>query len=56
MARNIASVDGKPYDDQYALIRRYPLTNPPLLPFIEHRKRYRDEQWEKLVQISGLAL
>jgi protein gp37 len=56
LARYIASVEGLPYHDQHALIRQYPRTDPPLLPFIEHGKRYRYEQWTKLVQTSGVAL
>jgi protein gp37 len=56
LGRYIASVENKPYDSAQALIRQYPGTVPLLLPFTEHGRRYRDEQWEKLVQISGVAL
>jgi protein gp37 len=56
LARYIAQVEGKPYDATQALVRQYPVTDPRLLPFSEHGKRYRDEQWTKLVQISGATL
>jgi protein gp37 len=56
LARYIAQAEGKPYDPAHALIRQYPVTDPPLSPFIEHGKRYRDEEWERLVQISGAAV
>jgi hypothetical protein len=56
LARYIARAEDKPYDPSHALIRQYPVTDPPLLPFSEHDKRYNDEQWSKLVQISGVTL
>jgi protein gp37 len=56
LARYIARVEGKPYDPSHALIRQYPVTDPPLLPFAEHGKRYDDEQWLQLVKISGVTL
>jgi hypothetical protein len=49
-------VEGKPYDATSALIRQYSVTDPPLLPFVEHGRRYDDAQWEKLVRISGTTL
>jgi protein gp37 len=56
LGRYIAQVEGRPYDDQEPLLRQYPPTDPPLLPFIEHGRRYSDEQWGKLVQISGATM
>jgi protein gp37 len=56
LARYLAHVEGRPYDAALAMIRQYPVTDPPLLPFVEHGKRYSDEQWVKLLQISGVTL
>jgi protein gp37 len=56
LPRYIAHVEGRPYDSAEAMIRQYPKTDPPLLPFIEHGHRYDGEQWERLVEISGAAL
>jgi hypothetical protein len=39
LARYITHVEGRPYDAALAMIKQYPVTDPPLLPFIEHGHR-----------------
>ncbi len=53
LARYIAQVEGRPYDSARALIRQYPVTDPPLPPFAEHGHRYRDDQWGRAGQDCG---
>jgi len=55
LARYIADVEGRKYDPVDPVIREYPETDPPLLPFTEHGLRFTDAQWAKLVQIQGAS-
>jgi hypothetical protein len=56
LSRFIAWWEGRQYDPAQALIRQYPATVPPLLPFTEHGHRYSDQQWTKLVADYGAEL
>lgn len=48
LERYIASAEVQRYDES-PRIRQHPVTNPPLLPFTEHGKRYDDAQWSNPV-------
>lgn len=51
LARYIADMERREYSADDPLIREYPATTPPLLPFLQHGTRYDDAEW--LTQIEG---
>jgi protein gp37 len=50
LSRYICDLEGREHSGPYPLIREYPVTDPPLLPFAERGRRYTDAQWAKLLK------
>jgi protein gp37 len=50
LSRYICHLEGKVHSGPYPLIREYPVTDPPLLPFVERGHRYTDSAWAELLK------